>query len=163
MSEKEGPSNDPKAKEEELQRVPLPVDDDAILEGDVEEILETIEDPDAKRKVEVVLRRVIMRSGPIPSADQMARYEEIQPGSVQWILEHAQREQAHRHSQESHDLKSAITYRTRTLVLSFIACLVLTAAAYAFATMGYPWLSATILSTTIIGVIKVFFIDRPKE
>jgi len=51
-------------------------------------------------------------AGPIPSADELAKYENILPGSANRILEMAEKQSRHRQNMESEMLKANINLST---------------------------------------------------
>ena len=65
-----------------------------------------------ERRIFQVIRETVQRelrvfSGPLPPPEVLAAYEKVFPGCAKSIVEMAQKEQAHRHEQDSGDLTLA--------------------------------------------------------
>lgn len=79
----------------------------------------TKSNPDKQKKAEVSLLHQEFYSGPIPSASELARYEEVQPGSADRIIKMAENQAKHRQNIESKALSADIKSQHRGQILGF--------------------------------------------
>lgn len=109
------------------------------------------------------IRRIETRSGPLPDAEELARYREIDESLPREILEMAKAEQAHRHEinrSEMQLVKDEMSGRFRQVRtgqwLGFgIAGLVLALAAV-MALTGHEVLAGIMAGVDVIGLAAVF-------
>lgn len=102
------------AKEQKLKQ--------SLQEAGPEGLLHVLEtDPQARHIVSITVSKQF--SGPIPSPEYLEKYQSIDPKLVDRILEHADREQAHRFKYEDQSLKEFSTVNARGQRFSIVIAL----------------------------------------
>lgn len=100
------------------------------------------------------------RSGPLPDAEELSRYERVSPGFAREILEMAKKEQEHRHRHVDKGQNGAI-WRDRigqifglicVFIFSYIAYLMIEKGAYGWAT--------TLLGVELVALSSVFVFGK---
>lgn len=77
-------------------------------------------------------------SGPLPPAREFRGYEDVLPGAAARILGMAERNQAHRHAQESKVVTGSISSDTRGQNYALIALVLIMAVVTAISLFGHP-------------------------
>lgn len=99
-------------------------------------------------------------SGPLPSPDDIARYEQILPGAAERIMAHAEREQAHRHQHDDRALAAEISYSRLGMWLGATALFTCIGAATICAFIGEPGVAIAIAGVGVAGIIGAFIRGR---
>lgn len=95
---------------------------------------------------------VQLNIGPIPPADECAKYEAIMPGAMKWFCNRSDIEQLHRHKIEDKDEDSDIRDRPLGMILTTIVGLGLFTVVVFFIIYNYHW-QALGLVTAVVGSI----------
>lgn len=133
----------PKVQETES---PVQVILDAVPENRKEEVKEAL-----------MVIRSEMYSGPIPSPEALARYEEIQPGAADRILKMAEKQQEHRMALETKAIGGQVDQSKRGQLFGFILVFVCVAVAVFFAVyFGMTAFAVTFLCVTMVSVVGLF-------
>ena len=143
-----------------------PADDPPPQRSSIEEVspilrpmLEKLSGEEARVLVTIV--KAASYSGPIPSAEQLEQYKQIDPDLPRMIWKSSQAEQQHRHTMEHEELdalaESRKTGQKNALIFGLCALLALAL----IGIFGGPsgWVAATVVGTiafTVIGGIYVF-------
>ena len=100
------------------------------------------------------------RSGPLPEAEELARYEKVSPGFAKEIMQMAKDEQSHRHSQSSKSLSGAIWKDRIGQIFGLICVFVFSYIAYLLIEKGaYGW-ATTLLGVELVALSSVFVLGR---
>jgi uncharacterized membrane protein len=99
-------------------------------------------------------------SGPIPQAQELAKYEAIIPGAAERILQMAEKNQAHQISIEIKALDAARREARRGQVFALLIALCAFGAAIAAMIMGYPVVASVIGGTTVVSLAVAFIKGR---
>ncbi|WP_127956861.1 DUF2335 domain-containing protein [Serratia microhaemolytica] len=125
------------------------------------ELIERItESPDG---VGVMMKVSRMRTGPLPDAEELARYERVTPGLAKEIVGMAKSEQNHRHEMTRRALEGAISKDKRGQILAFACVLVLSGVSLAMVASGAYWPATTVLGTTLVALVSVFHFGRRRQ
>jgi len=106
------------------------------------------------------MRSEVSYSGPIPQADEIARYESILPGAAERLFGYADRQQAHRQGLENRVVDSNIALAQRGQVLGFVIGLVGIAAAAVLVLLDHVWPGLTIFFGDVVALVGVFVYGR---
>ena len=119
-------------------------------------------------------QRVSHYSGPLPQSEELARYNEIIPNAAERILKMAENEQQHRFDVDSKQLAAQTlndenVYKQNLKLLetahrsdvlricgASFTCLVIIVAGIATIFKGYPTQGASIICTTVVGIIASY-------
>lgn len=114
-------------------------------------------------------------SGPLPTPEDLARYEISMPGAAERIFAYAEKEQQHRHDIEASSVqteKEKLNLAKAQIevvrdsdrlgqIFGLIVCLACVAGAVVSVCMGYPW-GATIGAVPLAAIIKAFRSGKSK-
>lgn len=111
-----------------------------------------------------------MRGGPLPAAEELQRYEDIQEGFAERIMQMAEGEQEARHSMiqqaqnaEIDDLKASRSERRFGQILGFLlAVTALLVSAYALH-LGHPWWAGIIAAMSIGSICMALVLGRQQQ
>lgn len=102
----------------------------------------------------------IARQGPIPDADLMARYEEVNPIINRVILEEYQRDKEHDRTENSKALSAEINYRVRGQRYALVITVLMIGAGLALAWFVNPWAGVALAGSQPLLKIADRFINR---
>jgi uncharacterized membrane protein len=94
--------------------------------------------------------------GIIPSSDEMAKYEQIQPGFADRILKLTENEGAHRRKMEKRIVNWAIRTRILGLLLGFVSVTIVSYICYFAFTKGYATQAAGLGATVLVSLASAF-------
>ncbi len=97
-----------------------------------------------------------MYSGPLPSAEEFARYEAVQPGTAERILAMAEKEASHRHELEKTAVRSTAKLNFTGQIFGFIVALLSLGAVFVSIFLNRPLGAIVPAVTALIGLISVF-------
>jgi len=144
----------------------LPSAHDRMPEKQDVERPEVIRDQDAN-KGNLTKVEQSMFVGPIPPPEILRGYEEVLSGSADRILAMAEKEQAHRHSNEDEIVKNKVNkdndelaYKKRGQILGTILAILLMGCGVYFAYADHADVSKIIYGGTILGVIVVYILHK---
>lgn len=114
--------------------------------------------------------------GPIPPAEQLSKYQAIDPNLPNRIFEMAEKEQDKRLEHQAENIKinqyqaettrqaytETIKINRRGQLFAFITAILLVLAAFYMIFLGYPTQAATVLCTGLAAMIAAFINDRKK-
>lgn len=114
-----------------------------------------------------VIRRASSFEGPIPDPETLARYEQIEAGLANRIMQMAEGELAHRHDMERAALEAQVKLdraawdqKKRGQIFGLIIGLVAFATAIIMTLKGSPLAGGFIGSSGVIGLVAVFVLGR---
>lgn len=100
------------------------------------------------------------RSGPLPDADELAKYERVSPGFAKEILEMAKSEQGHRHDHVANAQSGAIWRDRLGQIFGLICVFVFAYIAYEMIQKGaYGW-ATTLLGVELVALTGVFVFGK---
>lgn len=100
------------------------------------------------------------RSGPLPDADELARYERVSPGFAREIMDMAKAEQKHRHDHYKTGQNGAIWRDRLGQIFAMICVLVFAYIAYEMIQHeAYGWATG-LLGVELVALTSVFVIGR---
>ncbi|MDR1611903.1 MAG: DUF2335 domain-containing protein [Planctomycetota bacterium] len=99
---------------------------------------------------------VTWRSGPIPSHEEFAGYNEVLPGAANRILAMAEQQTLHRHGLENRVIKHDIIKSYAGLVCGLIVCLAGFYTAFKTVELGYPVVGMLFGAAPLCGLVAVF-------
>lgn len=100
------------------------------------------------------------RSGPLPDAEELARYEKITPGFAKEILEMAKSSQAYRQRQGEKSLSGAIWKDRLGQIFAIICVFVFAYIALEMIKAGAFGYAALLLGAELVGLVGVFVLGR---
>lgn len=111
-------------------------------------------------KETTVIAQQSFYQGQLPPPEMMEHYQAIIPNLPERIVTMAEKEQSHRHLNESKSRKGIIRSTYVGMVFAFLSVLVISAiVVYAFF-LGYATQGATIATGVIVGLAGVFLFRR---
>jgi len=116
------------------------------------------EPPSAKP---VAVRAESSWSGPIPSPDQLARFDAVVPGSAERILNMAEQEGEHARDMQRRAVKAAIRLEHLGQGCAFVFAAGAVMAAYRLAMAGHDMVAGILIGTTLATIV-IAFLDRRK-
>ncbi|QBX86407.1 DUF2335 domain-containing protein [Enterobacter roggenkampii] len=100
------------------------------------------------------------RSGPLPDADELARYERVSPGFAREIMDMAKAEQKHRHEHYKAGQSGAIWRDRLGQIFAMASVLVFAGIAYEMIQHeAYGWATG-LLGVELVALTSVFVIGR---
>jgi uncharacterized membrane protein len=99
-------------------------------------------------------------SGPIPSPDLLAQYNQIIPDAAERILSMAENEAKHAHSIEMLALTSHAKEKKRGQYFGVLVTALAFITAGVALVLGHPTAAATIGSTTVVGLATAFVVGK---
>ncbi len=100
------------------------------------------------------------RSGPLPDADELARYERVSPGFAREIMDMAKAEQKHRHEHYKAGQSGAIWRDRLGQIFAMASVLVFAGIAYEMIQHeAYGWATG-LLGVELVALTSVFIIGR---
>ncbi|HIE5440285.1 TPA: DUF2335 domain-containing protein [Serratia marcescens] len=103
------------------------------------------------------------RSGPLPDAEELARYEKIAPGMAQEILEMAKSAQGYRQKQGERSLSGAIWKDRLGQIFAIICVFVFAYVALEMIKAGAFGYAALVLGAELVALVGVFVIGRTEK
>lgn len=100
--------------------------------------------------------RTEIRSGPVPSAEELTKYEQVLPGSAERIFAMAELQAKHRHGLEKTVVDSGALRAKMGLVAGFIVAMTIGIGGIFVALKANPWAGATIVGVDLVGLVSVF-------
>lgn len=95
-------------------------------------------------------------SGPLPSPDRLAQFNEVVPGAAERILAMAELEATHRREMERDALEADARIHRFGQVSAFTVALACIAAAVWLAMHGHDWVAGVLGGTTLTTVVLAF-------
>lgn len=95
-------------------------------------------------------------SGPLPPPAALEQFERSAPGAADRILGMAEREEDHRHSQESAMLRSDVQARTRGQWMAFLVALVIIIGGIWLIYKGKQWEGLVAVLTPLATLVGIF-------
>jgi uncharacterized membrane protein len=80
--------------------------------------------PDKKQSANLAVSHAQSYQGPIPDPDSLARYEQIQPGFAERIMQMAETEAIHRRSNENKIIRGNVRMATMGIVFAFLSVII---------------------------------------
>lgn len=121
---------------------------------------------DAAESIEFV-QQSSLHVGPLPSAEQLKAYAEINPELPERIVLMAEREQSHRHTLEQQELQASVEqhrdnakYRERGQNYALLISIFFVLASVGFAGLGAPIAGSVLGGATLLGIVSVFVTGR---
>ena len=99
-------------------------------------------------------------SGPIPSPEDFQGYGQVLPSAPERILGMAEKQQNHRMEMERMIANRDLRLSERGQIFGFIITLLFLGAAILFALSGHDTIGIILLSTTLLGSIAVFVLQK---
>ncbi len=131
---------------------------------DLSEILRSLPDEEKTR----VLARIYMEerrsyNGPLPAPEDFQQYEQVLPGAADRILSMAEKQLSHRTDLEKSIVKENFKQSSAGQIIGGILALFCIVASFFLGIEGHDILAGVIASTTVIGVITVFVLNKKPE
>lgn len=151
-----------------MTNAPAPPDDGLTTEEIANKLRPYLRPEKQQQGVQVVATMVQKyHSGPLPPPEDLAEYERTLPGGAERIFQMTEREQAHRHTQESRIITHEYVGRYIGQAGAMVALLATLGVVAYCATIGQP-IAAAVLGA--VGAIVVAFLkysamnlDHPEE
>lgn len=156
MTEK---TNKPK-KTKEVEKSSKKLDNKSIddllkdVPEDAKVILESL--PEDKQHKLISVFRASHFSGPLPPPELLAGYESVLPGGAERIFLMTENQAEHRREIEKKVISSQIALNEKGQKFAFAIVMLAFISAFAFVFMGFPAIAATILGTTVLGIVAPF-------
>lgn len=153
----------------EKRKEDIPPSSEKKIHEKFEKIIAFIPDDENKKEATEILSEITiskfqseMYSGPLPSADQMAQYENTLPGSANRIIAMAEMQNKHRREMEKIDLPVKHKQFKRGQYFSLIIGLFGLSITAVLALFGHDVVAAIIGSITISTILAAFIYERKK-
>lgn len=127
-----------------------------VVESDPE-IRQLVRDETTKQ-VSIAIQQY---SGPMPSAEQFARYEQVLPGTALAIRDEFQANGKHVREMERRAMEAAINDKRENRWVAFILVLLCLAAVLWLAHIGATTLAGVVAGSTILAILTAFM-NRPR-
>ena len=114
----------------------------------------------------LLTRSVQAFSGPLPPPLAVREYDDIIPGGAERILVMAEKEQSHRHENESLISKETMKLRGKGQNFALFISLAVLATAIYFGSIGQGTIAAVIVTIDIVALASIFHFGKalaPKE
>lgn len=102
-------------------------------------------------------------SGPLPRPEDLAKYDQVVPGSAERIIAMAEREMAHRHEGDRRTQKGVITTTIISICFAFISVIILSGLTLFALIKGYEAAATSIAVGSIAAVAGVFIAYKSKQ
>ncbi|MBC1943543.1 DUF2335 domain-containing protein [Listeria booriae] len=129
---------------------------------DITEILDTVQQMPDERQEEVMIS-LEMHYGPIPHPSILGRYEELNPGAAQLIIENGVAESTHRRSMEKATLHKEVRDRQRSQYLGFIIGIIVIVLGFILILNGHAITGTALSGVTALGLVGSFTGTPAKE
>ena len=128
------------------------------IKAESKEVLTKIDETNAK----LVHHQISMYSGPLPTPEQLEKYEAISPGAAEKIIKMTIKQAEHRQELEKMDAKSAIRDSIAGLTYAFIICLS-SVGGTVFLMNGDHTIGGSILcGSSLVAIISAFIQGKNK-
>jgi uncharacterized membrane protein len=107
--------------------------------------------------------RLEMRSGPMPDAEELARYESVVPGAAERIMKTYEAQVAHRHYLERITVESGVSRSRQGLVAGFIISMTAMVITVIALLTGHEIAGTVIGGGSLVGLVTVFFTGRAQQ
>lgn len=136
---------------------------DNLARRDSEADVGEVHQPQWAQDPMIVVAQSSAHSGPMPSPQTLAEYDQVVPGLAREIVDMAKAEQMHRHSMEDLVVRGEhdASRRGQKFGLAALVLLLLIAGYMVFE--GSAEAAAWLLSATVVGVVGVFVTGRIVE
>ncbi len=115
--------------------------------------VELVDNHDDQSK-QLSVERTFHFAGPIPAPEILKKYEEVQPGTIKWILDASADERTHRHQLEKNtEHKHFAGIKRSQYLLTSIVLIALMVLAFAIF-RGSPWPAA--MAFSVVGSICAY-------
>jgi uncharacterized membrane protein len=101
--------------------------------------------------------------GPLPPAQQLQQYEQIQPGFADRILSLTEGEAAHRRQLEAEIVKVSKWATLRGQVFGFVSVIFLCAVCTYALYLGHPTAAAAIAGASMVGMGGAYLLNKQNE
>lgn len=131
------------------------------LPDELKPILEMMPE-ESRPRATVLMSRMVSRAyrGPVPHAEEMGRYKDVDPSFPERFVQMAEREQSHRHELDTTDQQNDYNLKKSGQDKAFLALILLIGLVVLLAVMGHITLAGIVASTTIVGVVGMFITGR---
>jgi len=138
------------------------------IENEIEEVdPDALEDISPEKKGQLLRAISILQStshsGPLPSPDDLKKYDVIIPNGADRIMIMAERQNQHRIDIEKSIIKSNNTQSGTGQWMGFILGLGCICASVYLGVNNQPWLGGVLGGSTIIGLVTVFVLGRKAQ
>lgn len=101
-------------------------------------------------------------SGPLPPPEQLARFEDVLPGTAARIIAMAEKEGEHSREVQMRAVRATVRLQHIGQVMAFVlSCCALTSA-YWLAMAGHDWVAGSLVAGGFVGLATVF-LRQPKQ
>lgn len=112
--------------------------------------------PDRPEPQSAILQSVQVHSGPLPSPDSLAQYEQVLPGSADRIVTMAEEQADHRRRQESWWVKTDSFLSFLGLILTFVALMAFLGVGAWLIVSGYSKSGLMVIGTPLVTIAFAF-------
>lgn len=148
------------------ESLPVPNDEET---QEVEETLQEILPEEVKDIPKDQLRRIISvvmkqshHSGPIPSPDSMAKYNEVIPDGANRIMVQSEEQGRHRREMERTVIRSQSIQTYLGQIFAFIVAISCMYVSYSMVMSGHEKQGALFGGVTIVGLVTIFIVGKSK-
>jgi uncharacterized membrane protein len=106
---------------------------------------------------------ITARSGPLPPAEELLKYEQIAPGCTERLLKMVENQSAHRIQIESLVIASQQKQSARGQIFGLVIGLTGILAGATLAYLGHDWVGGIIAGSTVTGLVSVFVIGKNQQ
>lgn len=102
----------------------------------------------------------VTQVGPLPAPEILAGYEMVEAGTANRVIAMAEREQVHRHEQETRALEANVDLARRGQVAGTLIGITGFAAAVILGVFGQPWAAGVVAALDVGGIIAALALGR---
>ena len=95
-------------------------------------------------------------SGPLPPPEQLARFDDVLPGTAERIIKMAESEGAHAREVQMRAVRATVRLQHIGQVMAFVLAAGAIIAAYAWALAGHDWVAVTFVASGLVGLAVAF-------
>jgi len=119
-------------------------------------------EPNRKEQLVQVSEQII-HSGPLPSPEQLVKYDEVVPGAARRIMEAADEQRKHRIAIEKQVVSSQMKESNRGQIMGFIIALIGLSLGSFLVYSGHDVAGASIAGITLVGLVTVFIKGQNRQ
>lgn len=102
-------------------------------------------------------------SGPIPHPELLIKYEQVQPGFAERIVEMAEKQLGHRIECEDKVVNGSVSESKRGQCFGLIVAVLFLCAATALGLTGHDWLGGVLGGGTLVALVTVFVNSKHRK
>lgn len=148
-----------KQNEDELNAVNHP--ESELLNPEVCEVIKGLNPKQQSIIIQAIRKESF--SGPIPHPELLQKYEQVQPGFAERIVEMAEKQLDHRIECEDKVVDGSVSESKRGQLYGLIVAVLFLGAATALGLTGHDWLGGVLGGGTLVALVTVFVKNKHQK